>query len=492
MTMQAPLVSQLRFRCWCGTSSGSLRPQKVTVRRKGSSPAAVQAALATQPSLQSQQLCSWAQSLSWSPQPSSPSPDDSSASPALWLQRDARRGEGLITVPCSLWITLGTVRRSQIGPHVDGLEPWLQLALFLLHERAMQEAGKAAGAPFTGYIMSLPQEPLLPLVWREEELGWLDGTQLLDTLAGYRQFFEGRHEELQESLFSQQPGLFPSEDACSFQSFLWAAAMVRSRVHAPLEQQRIALVPLADLVQHRRGEEQEWVVKGRGASESLEIRAGRPHTAGETVAMDFGIGKTDSQVALDYGCFDDTTRGPGFLLPLELPEEDRNFDDKADIVELSGLGVSQQFTLSSQEDPSTELLAFLRLMNLRGADSFLLEALFRNEAWGFMQMPVSEPNEKAVYDSMIEGCREAMAGRPALGQEYAALKRAEPGSRQELAYQVRVSELEALQHTLDFFQQRMAKLDKLEYYQERRLKGLGLLDDNGINTYDDFFKDSIA
>lgn len=58
--------------------------------------------------------------------------------------------------------------------------------------------------------------------------------------------------------------------------------------------------------------------------------------------------------------------------------------------------------------------------------------------------------------------------------------------------QVRVSEIEALQHTLNFFQQRMAKLDKLEYYQERRLKGLGLLDDNGINTYDDFFKDSIA
>lgn len=57
---------------------------------------------------------------------------------------------------------------------------------------------------------------------------------------------------------------------------------------------------------------------------------------------------------------------PGFLLPLELPEEDRNFDDKADIVELNGLSVSEQFTLSSQEDPSTELLAYLRLLNLRG------------------------------------------------------------------------------------------------------------------------------
>ncbi|KAK9846178.1 hypothetical protein WJX84_006625, partial [Apatococcus fuscideae] len=245
-------------------------------------------------------------------------------------------------------------------------------------------------------------------------------------------------------------------------------------------------------VQHRRGEEQEWVVKGRGSSESLEVQAGRAHRAGETVAMDFGPGKTDSQVALDYGCFDDTTRGAGFLLPLELPEEDRNFDDKADIVEINGLSVSEQFTLSVQEDPSTELLAYLRLLNLRGADSFLLESLFRNEVWGFMQAPVSEPNEKAVYDSMIEGCREAMDGRRSLGEEYAALRRAEPGSRQELALQVRVSEMEALQHTLNFFQQRLAKLDKLEYYQERRLKGLGLLDDNGINTYDDFFKDSIA
>lgn len=33
-------------------------------------------------------------------------------------------------------------------------------------------------------------------------------------------------------------------------------------------------------------------------------------------------------------------------------------------------------------------------------------------------------------------CREALEGRRSLGQEYAALKRAEPGSRQELALQV--------------------------------------------------------
>ena len=32
----------------------------------------------------------------------------------------------------------------------------------------------------------------------------------------------------------------------------------------------------------------------------------------------------------------------------------------------------------------------------------------------------------------------------------------------------------------------------MEYYGERRLKGLGLLDDNGETTWDGFFKDGMA
>ena len=36
------------------------------------------------------------------------------------------------------------------------------------------------------------------------------------------------------------------------------------------------------------------------------------------------------------------------------------------------------------------------------------------------------------------------------------------------------------------------RLSGMEYYAERRLKGLGLLDDSGNTTWDGFFKDSIA
>ena len=40
-----------------------------------------------------------------------------------------------------------------------------------------------------------------------------------------------------------------------------------------------------------------------------------------------------------------------------------------------------------------------------GADAFLMEALFRNEVWGFMQLPISKENEGAACQSMIDGCR---------------------------------------------------------------------------------------
>ena len=35
----------------------------------------------------------------------------------------------------------------------------------------------------------------------------------------------------------------------------------------------------------------------------------------------------------------------------------------------------------------------------------MLEALFRADAWGFMLQPVSPDNERAVCQSMIDGCR---------------------------------------------------------------------------------------
>lgn len=48
-----------------------------------------------------------------------------------------------------------------------------------------------------------------------------------------------------------------------------------------------------------------------------------------------------------------------------------------------------------------------------------------------------------------------------------------------LFLQIRIGEMEALDSTLQFFEERFGRLQKIEYYQERRLKGLGLLDEDG-------------
>jgi [ribulose-bisphosphate carboxylase]-lysine N-methyltransferase len=55
-----------------------------------------------------------------------------------------------------------------------------------------------------------------------------------------------------------------------------------------------------------------------------------------------------------------------------------------------------------------------------------------------------------------------------------------------------LGEKEALDSLLGFFEGRAADLSALEYYQERRLKRLGLMDEEGRTTYDSFFKDGIA
>ena len=56
----------------------------------------------------------------------------------------------------------------------------------------------------------------------------------------------------------------------------------------------------------------------------------------------------------------------GFLLSLDLSEEDRFYDDKADVLEMNGLAESSSFILRPTEEPSEQLLGFLRLLNLSG------------------------------------------------------------------------------------------------------------------------------
>jgi [ribulose-bisphosphate carboxylase]-lysine N-methyltransferase len=52
---------------------------------------------------------------------------------------------------------------------------------------------------------------------------------------------------------------------------------------------------------------------------------------------------------------------------------------------------------------------------------------------------------------------------------------------------IRLTEKRILSESLDFFENRIRDLDRIEFYAERRLKNLGLLDDSGDMTpWDEF------
>ncbi len=57
----------------------------------------------------------------------------------------------------------------------------LQLALFLVAERA-----KGADSEWAGYLASLPDQPESPLFWTPDQMVLLDGTQLQQSVEGYR------------------------------------------------------------------------------------------------------------------------------------------------------------------------------------------------------------------------------------------------------------------------------------------------------------------
>ena len=410
----------------------------------------------------------------------------------LIAARPIAKGETAASIPENLWITKSTATQSALGATVADLAPWLAVALFLIHEKTNSESQWAP------YIATLPTEVSSPVAWSDAELEQLRGTQLLASVEGYRAFFQERFQDLEANLFASNPEIFPPK-IFTWDAFLWAACTVRARSHAPLDGEELALVPLTDLTQHARAPTAGvyWSLKSAGlfgGKRALAVEAERALKQGEPVAMDFGPNRTEGQILLDYGVTDVISASGSFALTITLPEDDRFFDDKIDILEQSGLQQSSEFVLRATGGAPESLLPMLRLVNIQGADAFLLESIFRNEVWEHMQQPVSEDNETAICKSIVDGCASVLAGYPtSLDEDAAALGALAPGSRAAAAVAVRLGEKEALEATLRLFESRLDRMKDLEFYAERRLKRLGLLDKEGKPTdWDSFFEDGIA
>lgn len=93
-------------------------------------------------------------------------------------------GEEVLRVPQTLWITPKMACESEMGSLIANLEPWLQLALLLVQERAKTESGQ--GSDLEAYISTLRKSLGSPAFWSAEALESIQGTQLWQSSEGYR------------------------------------------------------------------------------------------------------------------------------------------------------------------------------------------------------------------------------------------------------------------------------------------------------------------
>mmetsp|Transcript_10638 Transcript_10638/g.24296 ORF Transcript_10638/g.24296 Transcript_10638/m.24296 type:complete len:600 (+) Transcript_10638:57-1856(+) len=399
----------------------------------------------------------------------------------------------------------------------EGYDGWTGdvgfLAMLLLNEMARQDADSPKGvdlprrkegvqALMSAWIASLPSfeemTEMHPLLWNEDEQEIM---QLSSTKKIYRLLddIEDDSSWLDENVWSADREKFPEtvkirvgdadeERQCfTVDGFRYAVAVVRSRSF--FVDGALRLLPYVDYANHDDYDSNELVGGGIGmlwgSSKGVLLKSGKALRVGDEVRISYGP-KGPADYILDHGFVPPmcqlSTQGGAITaeLSFEVDESDRFRDDKLDILEfetydLAPMEPAQVFDVvggpGSTGEPDPAMIQFLRLVKLAGKDAFLLESIFRKEIWGFMSEPVSEDNEKASVTAVQEACEAALSDMNELESEDSS---ASPSLNEQLCSMVRGSEREALERTLAYIKQEAEALDLKEYYQERRLKTLGL------------------
>lgn len=202
--------------------------------------------------------------------------------------------------------------------------------------------------------------------------------------------------------------------------------------------------------------------------------------AGEQVLIQYDLNKSNAELALDYGFIESNSERNSYTLTLEISESDQFFGDKLDIAESNGLGETASFDIVLGQPLPPTMLPYLRLVALGGTDAFLLESIFRNTIWGHLQLPVSWANEDLICRVIRDACRSALSGyHTTLEEDEKLAEKGDLAHRLEIAVGVRAGEKRVLQQIDNAFKDREMELDELEYYQERRLRDLGLVGEQG-------------
>ncbi|KAL3749096.1 hypothetical protein ACJRO7_010226 [Eucalyptus globulus] len=401
--------------------------------------------------------------------------------------------EGVVSstcpVPRRLWINPDTVAASEIGYRCADLKPWVAVYLFLIREKMR------GNLPWRFYIDILPERTDSTLYWSEEELAEIKGTLLLRMTREMKEHVESQHHKVKEEIMSRHEQQFPS--SITLDGFLWAFIMPKSRALSHLRGQ-LVMLPLVDLINHSASitrEDNAEEINGPAGLFSWDLlfclKSTMPVKEGEQVVIQYGLKKSNADLAFYYGFVEPNTNRDSYTLTFNISELDPFHREKLDIAAANDLGETAYFDIFMDRPLPPAILPYLRLVALQEADAFLLEPVYRKSIWKTLELPVSHVNEELVCKMVIDACESALSGyRTTVEQDEKLIQEGNLGYKLEIAVTVRVGEKRVLQQIEGIVKEKEAQLDKLEYYHERRLKELGLVGEED-ETYCQPKKDSI-
>jgi [ribulose-bisphosphate carboxylase]/[fructose-bisphosphate aldolase]-lysine N-methyltransferase len=382
------------------------------------------------------------------------------------------------------------------------------IALQILNEIALSDDGNNAGIPIPNrssliqefmksWVLALPGPTEMkdnPILWSEDDQEVLQSSttnkiyKLLDDI-------EEDTAWLMQHVFVKDRSRFPDKvmwngemiPCFSLEGYKWAMALSRSRSF--FLDGTLRLIPFIDMCNHADdGTEVGVGYMGTfGTIKGAEIVSSKSCNVGDEVFCSYGP-KSAADYLLEFGfCPNQCWNAAVSEITLELDPENRFYDDKLDILEYetydqAPMGPQQSFDVVSAKgrdgEPDKAMIQFARLCMLGSTDAFLLESIFRQECWGFMELPVSEKNELDVIHMITEACGKAL-------NDFNDC----PDGGPLVCSRLRESETTALTRTVEYLQREKEALDLKEYYQERRLKELGL--DSTWSPEDDMDPDRV-
>ncbi len=313
---------------------------------------------------------------------------------------DIAPGEVVLQVPHSHMLTLELARTSEIGRAVQaGLNPDnedLYLASFLLQEKHRE------GSFWTPFLDSLPEAfPHLPLFYGEAERALLQGSLVLTLLEFQAQSLQNDYQQLCAKV--------PGYERFTLGEFVWARLSVSSRLFGVKKGglKGPCLVPLADMLNHRRPPDVLWETSEDGRF--FEMTAQNAVAAGLEVHDSYGA-KSNDLMLLHFGFVTEHNERDEVFLSLGLPEGDALGAMKQSLLALPSPTAFRPFKVPREvANTSTQLmLSFLRVARATPEEIMILA----NRLIGGAKTiePIGVPNEARVMEALAAACEARLAG----------------------------------------------------------------------------------